>query len=128
MRYLLDTHAYLWYRSSPQRLFPALLDLLTDRSHEILISVAVPWELAIKTGSGKLDATQLLVDFEARETAAGFILAEVRAGQAIRSGLLPPHHRDPFDRLLVAQALDLRVPIISSDPVLDLYGVKRIWD
>ncbi|HZP05748.1 MAG TPA: type II toxin-antitoxin system VapC family toxin [Terracidiphilus sp.] len=128
MRYLLDTHIYFWYRSSPQRLSPALLDVLTDRSQEILISVATPWELAIKTGSGKLDAAQLLVDFEMRETAAGFIIAEVRTAQAVRSGLLPPHHRDPFDRLLVAQALDLRIPIISSDPVLDLYGVKRIWD
>lgn len=128
MKYLLDTHTYFWYRSAPGRLSPALLDVLTDRSQEILISVATPWELALKTGKGKLDAAQLLVDFEARETAAGFILTEVRTTQAIRSGLLPPHHRDPFDRLLVAQAFDLGVPIISSDPVLDLYGVKRIWD
>lgn len=128
MKYLLDTHTYFLYRSAPGRLSPALLDVLTDRSQEILISVATPWELAIKTGKGKLDAAQLLVDFEARETAAGFILTEVRTTQAIRSGLLPPHHRDPFDRLLVAQAFDLGVPIISSDPVLDLYGVKRIWD
>jgi PIN domain nuclease of toxin-antitoxin system len=127
MKYLLDTHTYLWYRSSPQRLSPALLDLLTDRSHEILLSVATPWELAIKTGRGKLDARRLLIDFEVRETAAGFTIAEIRAAQAILSGLLPAHHRNPFDRLLVAQALDLRVPIISSDPVLDLYGVKRIW-
>lgn len=128
MKYLLDTHTYFLYRSAPGRLSPALLDVLTDRSQEILISVATPWELATKTGKGKLDAAQLLVDFEARETAAGFILTEVRTTQAIRSGLLPPHHRDPFDRLLVAQAFDLGVPIISSDPVLDLYGVKRIWD
>jgi PIN domain nuclease of toxin-antitoxin system len=87
---------------------------LTDTSHEILISIATPWELAIKTGIGKLNAAALLVDFEGRET-------------AIRSGLLPIHHKDPFDRLLAAQALDLRIPIVSRDSVFDLYAVSRIW-
>jgi PIN domain nuclease of toxin-antitoxin system len=109
MKYLLDTHTYLWYRSSPQALPAAVISLLTDASQEMLISVATPWELAIKTGIGKLDAASLLVDFESRETAAGF-------------------HRDPFDRLLAAQALELGIPIVSRDRVFDLYGVQRIWD
>ena len=128
MKYLLDTHTYLCYRSSPKVLPETVLRLLTDTSHEIAISIATPWELAIKTGVGKLKAAGLLMDFESRETAAGFVLVGITASQAIRSGLLPLHHRDPFDRLLAAQALDLRIPLVSRDRVFDLYGVRRIWD
>ena len=70
----------------------------------------------------------LLVDFEKRESAVGFSIAHLTVAQAVRSGLLPRHHRDPFDRLLIAQALDLGIPILSSDRVFDLYGVQRIWE
>ena len=128
MKYLLDTHTYFWYRSSPRLLPSKILKLLTDTSHEMLISIATPWELLIKTGIGKLRAVGLLVDFESRESAAGFAFAGISATQAIRSGLLPLHHKDPFDRLLAAQALDLRVPIVSRDQIFDLYGVNRVWD
>jgi PIN domain nuclease of toxin-antitoxin system len=127
MKYLLDTHTYLWYRISPSALPAAMLGLLTNGSHEIVISIATPWELAIKTGIGKLKAAGLLMDFESRETAAGFVIAGITASQAIRSGLLPLHHRDPFDRLLAAQALDLQIPLVSRDRVFDQYGVRRIW-
>lgn len=128
MKYLLDTHTYLWYRSSPKKLPAGVLSLLTDTSHEVLISIATPWELAIKTGIGKLSAAELLMDFESRETAAGFAFAGVTTSQAIRAGLFPLHHRDPFDRLLAAQALDLRIPLLSRERIFDLYGVKRIWN
>jgi PIN domain nuclease of toxin-antitoxin system len=127
MKYLLDTHTYLWYRTAPAALPGSVLTLLTDASHEMLISIATPWELAIKTGSGKLHVTSLLIDFDNRETAAGFVMTDITTTQAISSGLLPPHHRDPFDRILAAQALDLRIPLISRDSVFDLYGVQRIW-
>lgn len=128
MKYLLDTHTYLWYRSAPRKLPALILGLLTDTAHEMVISVATPWEVAIKTGIGKLSAAYLLKDFENRETAAGFVFAGITTAHAIRSGLLPLYHRDPFDRLLAAQALDLEIPILSRDKVFDLYGVKRIWD
>jgi PIN domain nuclease of toxin-antitoxin system len=127
MRYLIDTHTYWWYRGAPRLLPESILALMNDMSHEILISQATPWELAIKTGAGKLRAEGLLVDFEHREIAAGFTILGITTVQIIQSGLLPRHHRDPFDRLLVAQALDLRVPLLSSDKTLDLYGVTRIW-
>jgi PIN domain nuclease of toxin-antitoxin system len=128
MKYLIDTHTYLWFRSGPRVLPLPVMNLLTDTSHEILISIATPWELAIKTGAGRLNAAALLVDFEARETAAGFSIAGISTAQAIRSGLLPRHHKDPFDRLLAVQALDLRIPLISLDEIFDLYGVTRIWN
>jgi PIN domain nuclease of toxin-antitoxin system len=90
--------------------------------------MVTPCEIAIKTGSGKLNGAALLVDFEKRESAVGFSIANLTVAQAIRSGLLPRHHRDPFDRLLIAQALDLNIPILSSDGTFDLYGVQRIWE
>ena len=65
---------------------------------------------------------------ESRETAAGFTFAPLTIAQVIRSGMLFVHHRDPFDRLLVAQALEMQVPLISCDTVFDLYGVKRVWE
>ena len=128
MKYLLDTHTYLWYRTAPDALPAPILALVTDMSFEILISVVTPWELAIKAGIGKLNVTGLLQNFESREIAAGFSVAPIATAQAIRSGQLPLHHRDPFDRLLAGQALELNVPIISRDRVFDLYGVQRIWD
>ena len=128
MKYLLDTHTYYWLRTSPRKLPASVLDLVTDTSHEMLISIATPWELAIKSGTGRLDATPLLIDFEARETAAGFAMAGITTSQAIRSGLFARHHKDPFDRLLAAQALDLRIPLISCDSTFDAYGVRRVWN
>jgi PIN domain nuclease of toxin-antitoxin system len=128
MMYLLDTHTYYWFRTSPSDIPASTMALLTDPSHEILISIATPWELAIKTGAGRLPASDLLVDFESRETAAGFTMVGITIAQVIRSGLLPRHHKDPFDRLLAAQALDLRIPIVSRDAILDAYGVRRIWN
>jgi PIN domain nuclease of toxin-antitoxin system len=128
MRFLFDTHTYLWFRSAPQRLPARVLDILTDPANEGLISVVVPWEIAIKTKIGKLDGAALLHDFEAREIAAGFIFLQPTVTQAVMSGLLPPHHRDPFDRMLIAQALDLRVSIVSNDRSFDAYAVQRVWD
>jgi PIN domain nuclease of toxin-antitoxin system len=127
MTYLLDTHTYYWFRSAPQLLPAALVKLISNGNEQMLISTVTPWEMAIKTGINKMNATSLLLDFEARETAAGFQMAAISTAQAIRSGLLPSHHRDPFDRLLIAQSLELRIPIISRDPVFDRYGVERVW-
>jgi PIN domain nuclease of toxin-antitoxin system len=128
MSYLFDTNAYLWLRGSPARLPGNVSRLIADTTQQGLISMVTPCEIAIKTGTGKLDGAALLVDFEKRESAVGFSIANLTVAQAIRSGLLPRHHRDPFDRLLIAQALDLDIPILSSDRTFDIYGVQRIWD
>lgn len=128
MKCLLDTHALLWWVTTPEVLSPALLDLLADRSNELLLSVAVPWELAIKTNTGKLDAGKILREIEFGRLKDDMHVLPAEVSHIIRAGMLPLHHRDPFDRLLAAQALELGVPIVSLDTKFDLYGVKRIWN
>ena len=128
MRCLLDSHTLLWSLQSPEKLSGKARTIIEDPSSVLLLSVATPWELAIKTNSGKLDAARILHDFDRLNSSQGYEVLETKVSQVIRSGLLPLHHRDPFDRLLAAQALDLRVPLVSRDRVFDLYGVKRIWD
>jgi PIN domain nuclease of toxin-antitoxin system len=127
MTYLVDTHIYLWMRIDPSRLSRRVTGLLLSGSTKILVSPVTPWELAIKAGSGKFDPAGLLFNFEKREKTNGLEIAEITIGQTIASGLLPLHHRDPFDRLLAAQSLDLSIPLISKDAIFDRYGVQRIW-
>jgi PIN domain nuclease of toxin-antitoxin system len=128
MTYLLDTHAFIWILNTPEVLTARIQSIVEDRLATLLISIATPWEMAIKVASGKLDAADILDDFEGAVARGRFTVLETTVRQAIRSGRLPLHHRDPFDRLLAAQALDLRIPIVSCDRVFDLYGVQRIWD
>jgi PIN domain nuclease of toxin-antitoxin system len=128
MKFLLDTHTFLWALRSPDELANRARAMLAEPSSEPLISIVIPWEIAIKSGVGKLkNVSNLLDDFEGKVAAGGYRIVETSSRQAIRSGTLPLHHKDPFDRLLIAQAIDLDVPIISRDEIFDLYGVKRIW-
>lgn len=127
MTYLLDTHTLLWLVNSPEELPDSALRVIQDRTATILISIVIPWEIAIKSKIGKLDGAEILREFELRMTKSQFTMLPTSVSQVIRSGNLPLYHRDPFDRLLIAQALDLAVPIVSNDRVFDLYGVQRIW-
>jgi len=128
MTYLLDTHTLLWLVNSPALLPSRAMQIIMDRSVAILVSIVTPWEIAIKAATGKLQATQILDNFEEKVTKSKLQMVATSVPQVIRAGGLPLHHRDPFDRLLIAQALDLRIPILSADRVLDRYGVQRIWD
>ncbi len=129
MRYLLDTHVFLWAVLSPEKLSHRINEILTDRGAELLLSVATPWEMAIKAGIGKLEnGAEILDDFEIRTTASGYRMLDTSVKHAVRSGSLPRYHKDPFDRLLIAQALDLNLPLLSRDTIFDAYGVRRIWD
>jgi len=127
MTFLIDTHIFLWAVTAPENLSAAVARLLRDPGNEILVSVVVPLELAIKTNTGKLDAAAILGDFDARVLGFGFEIQGIDTSHAIRSGLLPFHHRDPFDRILAAQSLELDCPLISRDTIFDLYGVHRVW-
>lgn len=127
MTYLLDTHVFLWLLRAPEVLPAAVREVAANRSPTLVLSAVTPWEMAIKQTTGKLNAAEILDNFERVTAQAGFSILETTIQQVIRGGRLPLHHNDPFDRLLAAQALDLRIPLISNDRVFDLYGVKRIW-
>jgi PIN domain nuclease of toxin-antitoxin system len=127
MTYLLDTHVFLWLLRTPEALPAAVREVAADRSKALVLSAITPWEMAIKQTTGKLNAAEILDNFERVTAQAGLSILETTVRQVIRGGRLPLHHKDPLDRLLAAQALDLRIPLISRDQVFDLYGVKRIW-
>lgn len=128
MKFLIDTHVFLWAILTPEKLTDRARGVFTDRKAELLVSIATPWEMAIKAGIGKLEGgAEILDNFESRLTASGYRMLETSIEHAIMSGCLPRHHKDPFDRLLIAQALDLNLPIVSRDDIFDLYGVKRVW-
>jgi len=93
----------------------------------MVISAVVAWELAIKTNIGKFNSAVLLSRWNEILEAQGFSELPIDSSHAIRAGLLPQHHKDPFDRVLIAQAQATGWPIISADPVFDRYGVRRIW-
>jgi len=127
MTVLLDTHALKWWLDDPVRLSEPARRTIENKSNSVVVSSVVPWELAIKTSAGKLRVHALLANWSNKMVAEGFQEAPIASEHAIRAGLLPLHHKDPFDRMLVAQAQATGWPIISADPVFDNYGVRRIW-
>ncbi|HKW18973.1 MAG TPA: type II toxin-antitoxin system VapC family toxin [Terriglobales bacterium] len=127
MKILLDSQVLFWWYSEPAKLSKRAGSMIHDGSNTVLISAATAWELSIKAALGKLDALQLVMDFSTYLEEEGFEELPIAISHAIRAGLLPIHHKDPFDRLLVAQAQELSVPMVSSDQGLDSYGIIRIW-
>ena len=124
MRLLLDTHALLWALEASPRLSPAVRTLLEDTGNEILVSAVSAWEIAIKVALGRLEVPD---DLEEVVQAAGFLRRHVTFADARQLQRLPAHHRDPFDRMLIAQALVDGVPIASADGRLRAYPVQLIW-
>jgi PIN domain nuclease of toxin-antitoxin system len=128
MRILLDTQAFLWWVFADSRLSRRATRVIGDETNECLVSLASAWELAIKTRSGKLRLTQPVADFVPAELRAnGFVMLEIRFAHIALIEDLPWHHRDPFDRLLAAQALAEQLAVVSIDPAFDSYGVERVW-
>ena len=123
-RLLVDTHALLWWLSDDPALSDTARSAIADPNAEPLVSTATVWEIAIKRALGKLTAPD---DLPAQIEAQGFGWLPVAAEHAWRVRDLPAHHRDPFDRLLVAQCLVEQLPIVSADPRLGAYGVDARW-
>lgn len=124
MKLLIDTHAALWLLGEDTRLSPRADQMLTDPANEVLLSAAVVWEVAIKQSLGKLDApdgfSSILIDGGATP-----LPVSIEHARAVAS--LPWHHRDPFDRLLVAQANFEDAVVVSSDERLRAYDVQVAW-
>ena len=128
MRLLLDTHAIIWLFEGSTSLPAAAFDILISDDVEVLVSSASAWEIATKFRLGKLPAAANLVhDFSESIAKVGFVEFPLSFDHAIRAGLLPLHHKDPFDRMLAAQCQAESIPIISNDRVFEFYGVRRIW-
>lgn len=127
MNLLLDSHALLWWFTRDSKLSADAARVLSPTENIVYVSAAVAWELAIKTRSGKLDAQAILADFHGLLLERGFRRLTISTAHALRAGQLPLHHRDPFDRMLVAQSQALNFPIVSADTAFDRYGVQRIW-
>ena len=128
MRLLLDTHAFLWMSLDDPQLSRPAHDLIADTDNELLLSPASYWELAIKVSLGKYRLAEPLDEFVNREVQRnGVTILPIQPAHAARVAGLPFHHRDPFDRLLIAQAMIDQAALVSKDTVFDNYGVQREW-
>lgn len=127
MNLLLDSHSLLWSFASPARLSSAARYAILNPGNRLYVSAAAVWELSIKQNVGKLDATMLLPDLKRVLLERGFLRLAISTEHALRAGQLPLLHRDPFDRMLAAQAQALNFPIVSADRIFDSYGVQRVW-
>jgi PIN domain nuclease of toxin-antitoxin system len=123
-RLLLDTHVVLSAVGKVAALSPTARTLLEDPENEPLVSIASLWEIAIKRSLGKLEVAD---ELPSTIDATGFDRLGIEREHAWVVRSLPHHHRDPFDRLLIAQALTERLPLVSSDAQLDAYGIERVW-
>ena len=128
MRLLLDTHAFLWFILDDRQLSAEADRLISDPNHEIEVSPASYWEIAIKIKLGKYSLPQPYQSF--METHIAVNEFKILPILPIHTALLTTmelHHKDPFDRLLLAQALTENIPIVSADTHFDAYGVQRLW-
>ena len=127
-RLLLDTHAFLWWVDDAPELSGAARHAIADVKNECFLSVASCWEMAIKASLGKLSLAKNVERFVTEQLAANdFALMSIDLRHAAKVEKLPYHHRDPFDRLLIAQAMTEKLTIVSADGAFRDYGVKVLW-
>ncbi len=128
MNLLLDTHSFLWFVLDNPQLSSTAADTIEDVDNQSYLSIVSVWEMAIKVSIGKLSFPQPLDVFIPDQLQRnGIQLLPVRLPHALHVATLPFHHRDPFDRLLIAQGLVEPMPIVSADVMFDRYNVIRLW-
>ena len=128
MQLLLDTQTFLWWLLGDIRLSRAARTAITDGRNGVFVSAASSWEIATKHRIGRLpDAAPLLGKIAEHIAGQGFAALDVTVQHGERAGALPGPHRDPFDRMLAAQAQSARLTLVSNDRVFDAYGVARFW-
>lgn len=124
MKLLLDTNAFLWWRTESPRLTTRVTDQIRDPDNDVVVSIASLWEIAIKRGLGKL---RFLEDFEEVMADEEFDLLSLTYAHLRALHELPQHHRDPFDRLLISQSIAERLPIVTNDRAFSAYSVDIVW-
>ena len=128
MRALLDTHAFLWWIADSKRLSRTAYRAIADEANDIAVSAASAWEIATKYRLGRLPEGEVVaMDIVGSIAGQGFEELTISVADAQRAGRLPGPHRDPFDRMLIAQALAYDLVTVSVDTVFDRYGVNRLW-
>jgi len=128
MKLLLDTHAFLWWDSAPSNLSPPALAACQDPTNILLLSVASAWEMQIKLQVGKLKLAlplETIVEGQQQTNRLGILPVTLAHVLALKN--LPAHHKDPFDRLLIAQANVEEAALVTNDPVFESYSVQRVW-
>ena len=124
VRALLDTHTILWALADDKRLSPRVRELVQSLENDLVVSAVSAWEIAVKVGLGKLEVPPA---FEEAVVEAGFAIRSIGFAECEVLRTLAPHHRDPFDRMLVAQALVDGLPIVTKDAAINEYPVQTIW-
>ncbi len=128
MRLLLDTHALFWWFSGSARLSTRARQAIEDESNDVLVSAATAWEITTKHRLGKLpEAAPLAADITGALTSQGFDELPITVTDASRAGSLAGPLRDPFDRMLLAQALSYELTLVSNESIFERYGIHRLW-
>jgi len=127
-RFLTDTHTLIWWWDEDDRLSAAARDVLADRAHDVFASCVCAWEIANKVRIGKLpEMAPFVRDYDTLVNEDGFMHLDLRHDHALNAGLLEGEHRDPFDRLIAAQALEGDYTVITRDPEFASFGCKVLW-
>ena len=128
MRLLLDTHTFIWLDASPDQLSAEAYDVLQDPSNDLLLSIVSVWEIQIKAQLGRLDIRRDLAGIvQEQQTSNGIELLPITLPHILALGELPPHHRDPFDRLLISQARVDNLVLVTKDENISNYPVDVLW-
>ena len=128
MQVLLDTHALIWWLSGSSRLPLSAQQAIADDGNDVLVSAASAWEIATKHRLGKIPSVATLaLDISGAIATQNFQTLPITVDDAARAGFLPGPHRDPFDRMLIAQAIAYNLVFVSNESLFDRYGVRRLW-
>jgi PIN domain nuclease of toxin-antitoxin system len=128
VRVLLDTHAFLWWISDDPRLSDRAREIIADGRNELFFSAASGWEISIKAGPGRLEVPEDLQRFISDQLSRNAVQSlPIYLSHALHTRNLPDHHRDPFDRILVSQAILEEMPLLSADPQISRYPVEVVW-
>ena len=128
MQLLLDMHTFLWYIFGSVQLSPTAQGLLQDPANDKFLSIASPWEVGIKVSTGKLALSRPLEAYFTEQMGLNSVqMLPITLAHVAAVSTLPFHHRDPFDRLIIAQSLTENIPIVSADAAFNAYGIVRLW-